>query len=277
MRKNLYHLRDKNFVHFRIEAINEITISRGSETAHLELQGYHWWRKKPRYRVRNALVDQHLTELTRAVIYEFVREDIDSLSLFGFGKPKREVTLYMSVDTVTVRFGSSKDNRVYVVRTGKDRVLLLDRKVEKFFDMLDGGMRAMNLTFFDVGSLHSIHYETADTAAVFEAAGGQWNLEGSPEKAIRSHVINRMLRELESIKFTDIVKEDLSPDSIEFDSVDLRITFKNSDGDIVERIAFSYAGDASELGASSSADARGHLDAGTLASLQHIFSEIGSN
>ncbi len=276
MQKNLYHLRDKNFLHLRAEAINKITITGGTKRVSLERTAYHWWREKPRHRVHNAVVEGNLNKITKALVYEFAREDIDSLSSFGFGEPKREIVLYTAADTVTIRFGARKGNRIYAVRTGEDRVLLLDRKVEGLFDILENGMRAMNLTFYYVGALHTIHYETADTSAVFEASGGRWNMAGAPSAPINSHEINRFLRKLESIKFTKITKEPFPEGGGFFDGADLQLTLRDPAGEIVDRMAISVIDDSHEIGASNSANAQGRLEAGTLASLHRIFTAIGS-
>lgn len=275
-KKNLYHLRDKHFVHFGIEAIDELTVRKGTARVHLTRDGRYWWLDDPRYRVDNAVVEQHCNELTRAVIYEFVREDTDSLELFGFEAQRGEIVLFTGSDTVEVRFGSRKGNRVYAVRSGVDKVLLLDETVEGMLDLAASEIRDMNLTFFDVSAVKSFSYETGDTTVAFEAAGGRWNIRGPDVMPAETYMVNSFLRALKAIEFTEIIEEPFPADTGGFESADLKLTLWNYDGEIVDVVTVTAPGANYEIGASFSANARGRLAAGTRATLHHLFERIGS-
>jgi len=276
MNKNLYHLRDKNFLYFDREEIDAVKIKNGKNIIKLVKKGKFWWIEGAGYRADKNKVVPYLNRLTRAIIKEFVREDLKELKPYGLYRPEKMITLQRGAETVDISFGKKKDDKVYVTRSGLEKVMLLDDKMLECFDWDAKNLRAMNLAFYDMDMIHSVYYETPDTTCNFvRGADNKWKIVDNDSLEIKSYEVNSLLRKLSSIKFDKILVQPLPEFDERLENFYLRITLSDSKGNLIDKVTIARAKGDYQLGASMSANVIGKLKKDTDLRIADIFKRIG--
>lgn len=275
MNKNLFHLRDKNFLPGGLEGIDSLAIARGSRTLRLLKDGGYWWFAGHRTRADRLRIEPYVDALADAIIYGFVREDVDTLAPYCLASPYGRLALGRGGETTTrISFGSKSGDKVHAVREGLDRVVLLEERFLEAFDWTPENLRALNLAFFAEDSVRVLRYETPDTSVVFRRAGTKWITAEADSTGIRSWEVNALLRELASTTFERILAEPLDPGDPRVAEPLVTITLEGSSGAAVDRIVIAASG-AKERGASATADCVGSLPAGTAEAIRASFMRIG--
>ena len=273
MNKTLYHLRDKNFFHIRKESIDSLAIHSGGSVISLNREGDDWWLQSPRARADRALVDGYLFTLTDAIIRKFVREDTNELGQFGLAYPMYELTVRRGTEITKMAFGTREGDQVYVVRSGLEKVFLLEDKVLEVFEWTKDSIRAMNLAFFNIGEVMAFRYETEEMTLACEARNGMWHMVGTDTPALQPYDVQTLLRKLTSIKFVKIITE-TPPAGKRLDPFLLSVTLEDRDGRLIDTITIAAHDDSLEIGTSISAHAVGQLKKGTLNDIRRIFDRI---
>jgi len=276
MNKNLFHLRDKNFLPPGSESISAVAIHNARETLKLEKRGAYWWFTSRHVRADRARVESYLSRLTDAVIHRFVREDTEDLAPYGLKTPAEEITLTKGSETVTISFGKKEDYLVNVVRTGLDKVIMLEASLLEPFEWNTDNLRAMNLAFFQEDSLKTVRYETPDTSVVFIRTGTAWSTTGAGAAAIKSWEVSGLMHRLESATFTEIIREQVPGEEKRPERYLVRVTLEDGGGAVLDRITIASPAKDTEIGASISAGAAGSLKQGTAQELEAIFKRIGA-
>jgi hypothetical protein len=276
MNKSLFHLRDKNFMPPGSESISAVAIRNMRETLNLKKRGGYWWFASRNMRADRARVESYLSRLTDAVIHRFVREDTEDLAPYGLKTPAEQITLTKGSETLTVSFGKKEDYLVNVVRTGLDKVIMLEASLLEPFEWNTENLRAMNLAFFQEDSLRTIRYETPDTSVVFIRTGTAWSTTGAGAAAIRPWEVSGLMHRLESTTFTKIINESFSGEDTRLRRYLVRVTLEDGGGDVLDRITIASPAKDAEIGASISAGAVGSLKQGTAEELEAIFKRIGA-
>jgi hypothetical protein len=277
MKKSLLHFRDKNFLTFDRDAIDALMIRAGTRRMQLKREGKDWFFADRHVRADRRKIEPYLTELTRAVIRRFIREDLEALAQYGLKTPANELTLTCGAETIRIAFGSLTEDEVYAVRTGLDKVICLEARLLAAFNWNPENMRAMNLAFFQNDSVKVITYETPDTAVVFTRIGNKWSTTGADTLAIQSIEVNALLRKLDAVTFDTIVREPLLSGEPKLTRFKLRVTLEDASGSVLDQITLAEPVPGSEVGASTSANALGALAKGTFDGIHMIFERIGAN
>jgi len=276
MNKNLYHLRDKNFLNIDSNDIDAIKIKSGKMVLKLVKKDKNWWIEDANYRADKYKVVTYLNKLTRAIIKEFVREDKEVLGPYGLEKPKRMITLQHGSEIIDIFFGNKKNNKVYTVRSGLDKVLLLDDTMLDAFEWNRKNLRAMNLAFFDIDKVKHIHYETPDTTCDFTRLSSiKWKVSDNDSLEIKSYEVNSMLRKLTSLKFEKIITEPLPEFDKRLEDIYFSITLTDENNNILDKITIAKAKGDFQYGASLSANVIGNLKKDTDLQVTMIFKRIG--
>jgi len=276
MNKGLFHLRDKNFLPPGSESIRAVAIRNGRKTLKLEKQGAYWWFTSRHVRADRARVESYLSRLTDAVIHRFVREDTEDLKPYGLKASAEEITLTNGPETVTILFGKKEDGLVNVVRTGLDKVIMLEASLLEPFEWNIDNLRAMNLAFFEEDSVKTVRYETPDTSVVFTKAGAAWNKAGAGAATMRSWEVSGLLHRLESATFTKTIGQPLPGEEKGPERYLVRVTLEDAGGAVLDRITIASPAKDTEIGASISAGGAGSLKQGTAEELEAIFKRIGA-
>lgn len=275
MNRTLYHFRNKVFFSFDENSVSKLSIKpeRGREIR-LRKEGKHWWFEDRPARADRLTVESYLTSLSDALIREFASENLNEKERFGISPSKNRLSITRGNETTNIYFGSKKEDKVYATREGLGKIVLLEEKLLQPFDWTAEKLRAMNLAFFDIDSVASIHYETPDTSASFERSGTKWIADKADSTEIKSYEVNALLRKLESTKFDRIISEKLSESGSKGGSRKLQITLKNKDGSVVDSITILDMPDSSERGMSTTANCTGELPRGTFDSIRSIFLRV---
>jgi len=277
MNKTLLHFRDKNFLPFESDAIDALAIRTGAREMLLTREGDNWFFTGRHVRADRRKIESYLYGLTRAVIRQFVREDLNALAQYGLKSPAYELVLTRGAETTRIAFGAKTQDEVYAVRTGLENVILLEAKFLDAFNWNPENVRAMNLAFFQVDSIRTIRYETPDTLVVLKKNGNTWSTSGADTLAIQSNQVNALLGNLNSLKFEKILTEPLLGGEPKLAKFTLRVTLEDSNGAVLDQITLAEPLHGSEIGASSSADAVGTLATGTFAGIDSIYKRIAKH
>lgn len=275
MNKNLYHLRDKNFLAFEGITVDSMIVHRGGESIRLRREKEAWFVTEPHVRASRPEIEPWLNEFSRAIIREFAREDTEELSEYGLETADREITLYRSVDTVRATFGDGKDDLVYVARSGLDKVILLKAEFLDVFDWTVEKLRMMNVTFVPTGDIKTIGYETPDTSLSLRAWKGSWITTDVDSAEIRFMEVSEFLRKLSNAKYESILAEPLTESDPRLEPFLVKIELKDFAGILLDRITIAAPYDEYEVGASLTTNALGRLEKGTFKELEHIFNRFG--
>jgi hypothetical protein len=274
--KSVLHFRDKNFLPFESGAVDALTIRTAGRVIRLVRAGRAWYLADRHARADSRTIEAYLSELTRAVIRQFVQENLSGLSRYGLTSPAREIVLGHGGETVRIVFGDTVEDEVYVVRTGLDKVLRIESKFLKAFDWTAASLRAMNLSFAAADSVEVVVYETPDTTLVLQRVGKKWGTTGADTLGIASDEVNALLWKLGSTRFERILTEPLPSADPRLARFALRVTLENAAGTVIDRITVASSTEG-EIGGSLSADAIGALPKGTIAEIGAIFVRIGVN
>jgi len=277
MHKSLYHLRDKTFLSFPSESVDGIVVRNDRASLELVRVGSEWWLARPRVRADRVKVERYLTALTAAIVRSFAREDTADLAPFGFGRPERSVTLTEASETTTVSFGKSEGDEVYAVRSGLDKVTLLEGSLLAAFDWSPGSIRGMNLAYFSPDSVSVIRYETPETTAVLRRSGAAWTqASGDSIPASRAYRVGAFLRRLNTTTFDTIIAEPAQASDRRLARWSLKISLEGRAGSGLDRITIADAYDTAQVGTSISAGVLGRLSKNGFRDIRSSFARIGA-
>ena len=277
MNKTLLHFRDKNFLPFESDAIDALAIRTGAREIRLKREGDNWFFTGRHVRADRRKIEPYLSALTRGVIRQFVRENLNALAQYGLKPPAHELILTRGAETTRIAFGAKTQDEVYAVRTGLENVILLEAKLLDAFNWNPENVRAMNLAFFQVDSIRTIRYETPDTLVVLKKNGNTWSTSGTDTLAVQSNQVNALIGTLNSVTFEKILTEPLLDGEPRLAKFTLRVTLEDSNGAVLDQITLAEPLHGNEIGASSSADAVGTLATGTFEGIDAICKRIVKN
>lgn len=265
--KNLYHLRDKNFLHIGSEAIDSLRIEVDGRLLSFSRRDGWWWIGDPPVRTEFQLVESYLNTLTLAIIRGFPGEDLSDLDRFGLEHPSSTIVLFSGHREIEISFGGLFEDQVHVVRTGLDKVLLLEQKILEPFDWTLHDVMSRKVSFFEPPDVARIVIETPDTRISIEKQPGGWRLDDAPVPPARVQTLLRMLR---TISFESIVERRIGDPGALPSPFSMRITLESESGFTIERISFFRTGGTEERAASLSSDALGWIGSGTIRDLERL-------
>lgn len=265
--KNLYHLRDKNFLHMASDAIDSLRIEGNGKTLSLSRRDGWWWMDDPPGRADKQLVESYLKALTLAIVRGFPGEDLSGLDRFGLENPSRRIVLFGGARVIEISFGDLFEDQVHVVRTGHDKVLLLEQKTLDPFDWTQGDVVSRKLSFFEPSAVARILIESPETRFLIEKQPEGWRLGEAPVKPARVQTFLRMLR---TISFESIDERHSGDPFARITPFSMRISLEAEGGFTIERISFLRTADFEETAASLSSDALGRIGRGTIADLERL-------
>ena len=266
LNKNLYHLRDKNFLHIGSEAIDSLRIEGdGRLLAFSQMDGL-WWTGDPPVRVDRPLMGNYLSTLTLAIVRGFPAEDLSDLDRFGLARPSRKITLYCGHREIEISFGGLFEDQVHVVRTGLDKVLLLEQNVLEPFDWTMHDVVSRRLSFFESADVARIEIETPENRISIEKQPEGWRLGDAPVTRTKVQTFLRLLR---TIRFESIIDRRIGDPFALPPPFSLRVSLEAEGGFTIERISFFRTDGTGERAASLSSDAFGRIGSGTIQDLEH--------
>ncbi len=268
--KNLYHLRDKNFLHVGSEAVDTLLVESPGGTMIFSRRGRTWWVGDPPVRAEDQLIERYLKTLTLAIIRGFPAEELSDLDRFGLERPTKRIVLSENGRETAISFGKIFEDQVYATRSGLDKVTLLEQKVLEPFDWTDRDIVNRRLSFFEFDDIARIVIETAEAKISIERGPGGWRLGETP---VRQAKVQTFLRMLQTIRFESITERGIGDPSAISTPSPLRIALEGEGGFTIERLAFFRTDGGGERAASLTADASGPVGPGTIAQLEELVEE----
>jgi hypothetical protein len=265
--KNLYHLRDKNFLHIESRAIDSLRIEDGDGQITISRRDGWWWIGDSPIRADKQLIDTYLNTLTLAIIYGFPGEDLSALERFGLENPKRRMVLFGGPDSIEISFGSLFEDQVHVSRTGLDKVLLLEQKVLEPFDWTMNELESSNLSFFETREVTRIVIETPGTLTSIDKGPDGWRLGDAPVKQAK---VQTFLRMLQNISFESIMERGIVDQGSLPEPATLEISLEGENGFVIEHISLIRTDETEERAASLSSGTMGRIRTGTISELERL-------
>ncbi len=279
VRKNLYHLRDKQFLHLAADSITGLSIGDGPSSVSFEKRAGTWLLKGTRTGVDKGLIEPYITSLAGAIIREFASESAGDAGFFGIGSPGMRIALLAGSDTVSIGFGREENGFVYAVRSGLDKVVSIERKYLQIFDWLPEELMVFNLASFVPGEIARIAWETPGSSVTFTAKDGVWSVAGDPGARIANKEIEYLLMILRGLSF-QTARGERGPGPSEgyaggeSGAKVVRIVLSDSSGTVVDDITVKRLADGTEYGESSAAGSSGAIKEDSVAELARIVARI---
>ena len=269
--KNLYHLRDKNFIYIPSSTIDSVKIAKGVDLRTLSRMTAGWQMSESGIWAEDLVIESYLTDLTLAIIRGFAREDMDSLGAYGLDPPYGEISIFQAGEKIKVSFGNRKEAQVHATRTGIDKVLLLEGKLLAALDWSLDDIRSRNLSFYEPADVTEIICEFPDrTIALLRETAG-WSVSGIPVELEKPLNILRMIKNARFESFTGRLDDSRSGSEGPFS---LRIILNGSDGEQIETITFYSTPSGSIEASSASAGMRGNIASGKRMEIERFLDSL---
>ncbi len=279
VRKNLYHLRDKRFLHVSPDSITGLAIGTGASSASFEKHLGTWLVSGTRMGADKSLIEPYITSLTEAIIRDFPSEDAGDARFFGIGSPSKKITLLSGKDTITISFGREEEGLVYAVRSGLDKVVRIERKYLQIFDWLPEELMIFNLASFVPGEITRIAWNTPGSNLILVSDASGWRILDDPGARIDKSEVDYFLMILRGLSFHGICGEK-NPGPFQEKAGNgsltgsVRIVLSDSSGTVVDDITVTRLDDGTEYGMSSLLSSSGIVKKDSVAELKRIVSRI---
>jgi hypothetical protein len=273
MQKQLYHLRDKEFIPPVERDVTGFSIHYDGRILSFDRVDAAWKISGTALTVHRDVVELWITELASALIYEFPSENLADSSLFGIGSPRRAAVIRRSGgDPITVSFGRREDEYVPVVRSGRDAVMKIDASFLEAFHWIEDRLVVMSLTVTAPGDVGSLQWETPDSVASWRVVGDTWMSVGDDPAPVDGETIKYLLMTLRSAAFDELVTD---REMVARATPDVIITLGDSAGRVLDIISLLSFGDGTYGGISMSGGNAGRISPGVRGEIVRARSAIG--
>ncbi|MBN1884589.1 MAG: DUF4340 domain-containing protein [Candidatus Krumholzibacteriota bacterium] len=277
MRKNLFHLRDKNLFHVIPGDISAITVNDGNRRLSFAREAGGWWRTGPRYRVESSWMDAYAKRLSETIIRSFDAETTDSLDRFGLRAPGRRLFIDGPSGIVSISIGRVDEETVHVLRDGLDKVVSIRTSdILPIFEVDPEGLRSRRLAFFDPNAAHLVRWTSPDTTVALRGGDGAWVAPEAGDAAVRGQAVFSLLDDLRRTRFDGFLDDTFESGASFLDPLAVEIVIEDADGRLLDRIRIATPLADHEIGGSLSSDALGRLPVHTAARLRRRFESIGA-
>jgi hypothetical protein len=272
MQKRLFHLRDKNFIAAADRRIISFSIISGGNHLAFQRSGDSWKVFGSTLTVDRNVIDPWVSRLVKALVYEFVSEDLsDSLS-FGIGDPPRSVILRIADGrSIRISFGRRMDSFVPVFRSGREKIMMIEAGFLDVFNWTDTRLIVMSLSIVKPGKVSALQWETPDTVASWRKDDGVWVAHGEDPAPVDQEALKYLLMYLRSATYESLVKD---RELVSAAKPDLIITLGDSFGEVLDIISLYRFENGTAGGISLSVGNAGRISEGTLAEIHRAYSVI---
>jgi hypothetical protein len=268
--KNLYHLRDKNFLHIGSDTVDSLRIEGSGRPLTFSRREGWWWVGTPPVRADKQLIDAYLNTLTLAIIRGFPAEDLSALDRFGLERPSKRIFLSSGHREIEISFGDPFEDQIHAVRTGLDKVLLLEQSVLEPFDWTMSDVVSKRLSFFEFDDVVRIIIATPDIQVSMERGPDGWRLG---DALVQQAKVQSFLKMLQIVRFESITDRGIGDSTSLPTPPSLKIELEGEGGFTIERILFFRADGIEEKAFSLTSDAFGPVGSGTIQQLARLVEE----
>ena len=276
MNKTVYHLRDKNFIYLRPDAVSNMRILNGRSEISIDNETGVWRFTSTGKRADYMKIEQYLARLSRALVQEFVTEATTELASYGLDRPERRLVLATPGDTITISFGNEPNHGFHVLRSGLDNVVVL---TESFLDIFQYGaddLRAMNLSFTEPKNIGGIEFDWGGWNLLLQAGTDGWKIAGEDSLPVSPKTVTTLLTLLSTATFETILEERFHEPEAGARSSALYIELYSRTGEPLDLVTLEAADGNGDIGGSRSACATGRLPGGIRLELLRIIDRIAA-
>ncbi len=270
MQKKLYHLRDKNFLPPSLRNIDRFSIVTEKGSLSFQRAGDSWRVAGSTITVDRGVVHPWISGLADALVYDFAAENLADTLSFGIGDPERAAVLRTAGgDSVRVSFGRREESLVPAVRTGRDKVMMIESHFLEAFHWTEDRLIVMSLSLVKPGMVSALQWETPDTVLSWKKDGEIWKVAGCDSCVVDQEALKYLLMYLRSVSFENIVTDrELVSGAVP----EIIITLGGPGGKVLDIISLYHYGDGTAGGISLSGGNAGRLREGVLAEIRRAFS-----
>ncbi len=272
MQKRLFHLREKNFISPADRDIIEFAIISGNDTLPFQRWGDSWKVSGSTLTVDRNVIEPWLTGLTSALIYEFAAENLENTLSFGIGDPPRSAILKTAQgDSIMISFGRRTESVVPVVKSGREKVMMIESGFLSAFHWTDDRLIVMSLSLVRPGTVAALQWETPDSVTSWRKENGIWMTTGDDPSPVDQEALKYLLMYLRSVGYENIVREREVVSGVR---PDVMITLGSASGEVLDIISLYRFEDGTAGGISVSGGNAGRINEGTLAEIYRARSAI---
>jgi hypothetical protein len=222
--------------------------------------------------VDRNVVEPWVTGLADALVYEFAAENLRDTLSFGIGDPERSAILKTSQgDSIRISFGRRTESLVPVVKSGREKVMMIESGFLDAFYWTDERLIVMSLSLVRPGTVAAIQWETPDSVTSWRKANGTWMTGGDDPSPVDQEALKYMLMYLRSVAYESIVTDREEVSSVR---PDVMITLGDASGEVLDIISLFRFEDGTVGGISISGGNAGRISEGTLAEIYRARSAI---
>ncbi len=272
MQKRLFHLRDKNFIASADRNITGFSLISGDDTLSFQRSGNLWKVTGSTLTVDREVIEPWVSGLSNALIYEFAAEDLTDTLDFGIGDPRRAAVLRTALGgSIRISFGRRRDALVPVVRSGREKIMMIEAGFLNAFHWTDDRLIVMSLSLVKPGMVTALQWETPDTVTSWKMESGVWTSGGDDPGPVDQETVKYLLMYLRSASYENVVS---NRDLVSAAKPDVMITLGGSSGEVLDIISLFRFEDGTIGSISISGGNAGRISEGTLAEIHRAYLAI---
>ena len=272
MQKRLFHLRDKNFIAPADRNITSFSFVSGGALLAFQRSGNSWKVAGSTLTVDRNVIEPWITGLGSALVYEFAAENLADTLLFGIGDPERSIVLNTAGgESIRISFGRRRDSLVPVVRSGREKVMMIEAGFLDAFYWTDDRLIVMSLSVVKPGEVTALQWETPDTVVSWSLENGVWMTHRDDPTLVDQEAVKYLLMYLRSAAYESLVTD---RELVSAAKPDVMITLGGRSGEVLDIISLYRFEDGTAGSISISGGNAGHISEGTLAEIHRAYSAI---
>jgi hypothetical protein len=213
LKRSLFDLREKKIIKINQGDATKFQLTNADNTGFLlerDVKAAEWKLIQPvTYELDQGKVSNLISRACNLTVKEFVEEELEDFSPFGFNPPLFSVTVWAGTDSVTVDVGNQRDSSGFYARvTGLNKLLLVDTTSVKNLHQPYEDLRKRELFNFTAADITSIELH-ANGETIFAERDSQnvWTVK--PERTFEESRLNLLTSSLANTRVKRFVRNDI--------------------------------------------------------------------
>ena len=211
--KTLFNLRDKKIAHYDKDEVNRIELVTEADTIIIEKSGEEWTMTSPALPVEVSRVNSYLNSLANYSAKEFVSEEFDDPSQYGFDKPEAKLTLSLGEEMATKELVVGKvvedgdDTDFYAYESGRSPVFVIRESNKNNIARDPFYFQDKKLAKYDEDALNEIRISGAYQITLAPQDTLGWFVSGDTTIKLEQSDMNRLFSAISSVTAAELVSE----------------------------------------------------------------------
>ena len=211
--KTLFNLRDKKIAHYDKDKVNRIELATKDDTIIIEKSGEEWSMTSPNLPVEVSRVNSYLNSLTNYSAKEFVAEEFDNLSQYGFDAPEAKLTLSLGEEKATKELVIGKavedgdDTNFFAYESGRAPVFTVRESNKNNVARDPFYFQDKKLAQYNENALSEIRISGAYQITLTPQDTLGWYVSGDTTIKLEKSDMNRLFSAIGGVTATELVSE----------------------------------------------------------------------